>query len=48
MLDLRPDAPLLDIRYDAGPIQARRVVERMLAAERGAAASAAGADHVPA
>jgi vanillate O-demethylase monooxygenase subunit len=48
MLDLRPEAPLLDIRYDAGPIQARRVVERMLAAERVAAASATGADHVPA
>jgi vanillate O-demethylase monooxygenase subunit len=47
MLDRQPDAPLVDIRYDNGPLQARRLIERMLADERSGAA-ATGAVHVPA
>jgi phenylpropionate dioxygenase-like ring-hydroxylating dioxygenase large terminal subunit len=35
MLELKPDAPLVEIRYDNGPIQARRAIDRLLAAERG-------------
>ena len=35
MLELKPDAPLIDIRYDNGPIQARRLIDRLLDAERG-------------
>lgn len=34
MLDRLPDAPILNIRYDAGPIQARRLMQDLLAAER--------------
>ncbi|HVO89468.1 MAG TPA: aromatic ring-hydroxylating dioxygenase subunit alpha [Casimicrobiaceae bacterium] len=34
MLELKPDALLLDIRYDNGPIQARRLIDTMLASER--------------
>ena len=30
-IDLDPDAPTVDIRYDAGPLQARRIIERLLA-----------------
>jgi vanillate O-demethylase monooxygenase subunit len=48
MLDLRPDAPLLGIRYDNGPVQARRLIERLLAAERGGPVAAAEGRHVPA
>ena len=48
MLDLMPDAPLLDIRYDNGPLQARRVIDRLLAAERGESAAPPGAADVPA
>ena len=35
MLELKPDAPLIDIRDDNGPIQARRLIDRLLDAERG-------------
>jgi phenylpropionate dioxygenase-like ring-hydroxylating dioxygenase large terminal subunit len=33
IIDLDPDAPTVDIRYDAGPIQARRIIDRLLAAQ---------------
>ena len=48
MLDLRPDAPLLDIGYDNGPLQARRLIDRLLDAERGGPVPAAEVAHVPA
>ncbi|HEY3243315.1 MAG TPA: aromatic ring-hydroxylating dioxygenase subunit alpha [Phycisphaerae bacterium] len=48
MLDLRPDAPLLDIGYDNGPLQARRLIDRLLDAERGGPVPAAEEVHVPA
>jgi phenylpropionate dioxygenase-like ring-hydroxylating dioxygenase large terminal subunit len=32
-IDLDPDAPTVDIRYDAGPLQARRIIDQLLAAE---------------
>ena len=35
MLNLKPDAPLINIRYDGGPIQARRLIDRLIAAEHG-------------
>jgi phenylpropionate dioxygenase-like ring-hydroxylating dioxygenase large terminal subunit len=30
MIDLCPDAPTIDIRYDTGPLRARRVIEQLL------------------
>ena len=42
-LDSRPDAPVIDINYDAGPLAARRTVDRLLreeAAANGATAAA--------
>ena len=33
IIDLDPDAPTVDIRYDAGPLQARRVIDQLLAAQ---------------
>ena len=48
MLDLRPDAPLLDIGYDNGPLQARRLIDRLLDAERGGPVPTAEEAHVPA
>ena len=33
MLDRKPHAPLVSIRYDNGPMQARRLINRLLAAE---------------
>lgn len=48
MLDLKPDAPNVDILYDKGPNQARRMIDQLLAAERGGATEAAGDAHVPA
>jgi phenylpropionate dioxygenase-like ring-hydroxylating dioxygenase large terminal subunit len=39
IIELDPAAPTLDIRYDAGPLQARRIVERLLAREAGNAAA---------
>jgi vanillate O-demethylase monooxygenase subunit len=36
-LELTPNAPLLGIRYDQGPLQGRLAIERLLAAERAAA-----------
>jgi vanillate monooxygenase len=48
MLDLKPDAPLIDIRYDQGPKEARRIVARLLADERSDPASAGEKHHVPA
>jgi vanillate O-demethylase monooxygenase subunit len=48
MLDLAPDAPVVDIRYDNGPIQARLFIDRMLAAERGDPVPAADGERVPA
>jgi vanillate O-demethylase monooxygenase subunit len=47
-LDLKPDARLIDIRYDQGPNEARRLIDRLLAEERGDAAPAAEKVHVPA
>lgn len=37
VIDRDPAAPTLDIKYDAGPLQARRVIDRLLAAEAAAA-----------
>ncbi len=34
MLDLEPDAPRIDINVDAAPLAARRLLDRMIAAER--------------
>lgn len=34
VLEREPDAPIMNIAYDAGPIQARRQIERLLASER--------------
>jgi phenylpropionate dioxygenase-like ring-hydroxylating dioxygenase large terminal subunit len=34
MLDLAPDAPTIDINVDAAPLAARRMLDRMIAAER--------------
>ncbi|HJU24778.1 MAG TPA: aromatic ring-hydroxylating dioxygenase subunit alpha [Casimicrobiaceae bacterium] len=48
MLDLTPDAPLLGIRYDHGPLQARLAIERLLAAERDAARPRSIEPHVSA
>jgi vanillate O-demethylase monooxygenase subunit len=31
IIDLDPDAPTIDINYDAGPLQARRLIDRLLA-----------------
>ena len=33
-IDLDPGAPTLDIRYDAGPMMARRIINELLEAER--------------
>lgn len=33
LIDLDPAAPTIDIRYDAGPLQARRLIDRLLAAQ---------------
>ena len=38
MLDLKPDAPTVDINVDAAPLAARRLLDRMIAAERDGAA----------
>ncbi len=38
MLDLKPDAPMIDINVDAAPLAARRMLDRMIAAEREAGA----------
>ena len=35
MLELRPDAPKIDIAVDAAPLAARRMLQALLAAERG-------------
>ena len=48
MLDLKPDAPLLNIRYDNGPLQARRLIARLIANERGERVPAQEEAHVPA
>ena len=48
MLDLKPDAPLLNIRYDNGPLQARRLIARLVADERGERLAAEEDAHVPA
>jgi len=48
MLDLKPDAPHIDIRYDNGPLQARRLIDRLIAAERDTAIAAGAPVHVPA
>ena len=34
MLDLKPDAPTIDINVDAAPLAARRMLDRLIAAER--------------
>ena len=34
-LDLKPDAPMMTIKSDVGPIAARRMIERLLHAEKG-------------
>ena len=34
MLDRMPDAPLIDIGYDIGPMEARRLIDRLLVEER--------------
>lgn len=44
MLDHRPDARTIDIRYDSGPLQARRLIDRLLADET----VSGGPVHVPA
>ena len=33
MLELKPDAPRIDIKVDAAPLAARRMLEAMLAKE---------------
>jgi vanillate O-demethylase monooxygenase subunit len=33
VIDLDPEAPTIDISYDAGPLQARRLIERMIASQ---------------
>jgi phenylpropionate dioxygenase-like ring-hydroxylating dioxygenase large terminal subunit len=33
IIDLDPNAPTVDIRYDAAPLQARRIIDRLLAAQ---------------
>ena len=43
-----PEAVLLDIRYDNGPLQARRLIDRLIAAERGDPIPAAEELDVPA
>lgn len=48
MLDLMPDAPLLDIRYDNGPLQARRLIDRLIAEEHGQSSGTRGGAHVSA
>jgi phenylpropionate dioxygenase-like ring-hydroxylating dioxygenase large terminal subunit len=48
MLELKPDASLIDIRYDNGPIQARRLIDRLLDAERGNPPSVVERANVPA
>lgn len=48
MLELKPDAPLVSIRYDNGPFQARRLIDRLIADERGESAATSGVAHVPA
>ena len=48
MLDLRPGARLQHIRYDNGPLQARRLIDRLIAAERGGPAPDAEETRVPA
>ena len=35
MLELRPDAPKIDIAVDAAPLAARRLLDKLLAAENG-------------
>ena len=48
MLNIKPDAPLLNIRYDNGPLQARRLIDRLVAGERGELVPATEDAHVPA
>lgn len=48
MLDLRPDAHMLNIRYDNGPMQARRIIDGLIAAEREGQVPATGHSYVPA
>jgi vanillate O-demethylase monooxygenase subunit len=48
MLEMRPEVPLVDIRYDAGPVLARRLIDRLVAEERGEAVSTSEGNHVPA
>lgn len=43
MIDFDPDAPTLDIRYDAGPKLARRIVDQLLAEEAAGAHATARA-----
>ncbi len=33
-LELKPDAPMVAIKSDAGPLAARRIIERLLHAEK--------------
>jgi vanillate O-demethylase monooxygenase subunit len=40
IIDLAPEAPQVDIMSDTGGLQSRRIVERLLAEERGARAAA--------
>ncbi len=42
MMSLRPNAPQIDIRVDAAPLAARRLLASLLAAERPSPAAAAG------
>jgi phenylpropionate dioxygenase-like ring-hydroxylating dioxygenase large terminal subunit len=48
MLERFPDAPIMNIAYDAGPIQARRLIDRLLAGEHPLQSRAGSEFHVPA
>jgi phenylpropionate dioxygenase-like ring-hydroxylating dioxygenase large terminal subunit len=37
VIDLDPEAPTIDISYDAGPLQARRLIERLIASQEAGA-----------
>jgi vanillate O-demethylase monooxygenase subunit len=37
MIDFEPDAPTIDIAYDAGPLQARRLIDTLLASQHAGA-----------
>jgi hypothetical protein len=36
IIDLRPEAPQIDVGGDTGGLQARRILERLIADEQGA------------